>query len=126
LFKYEPTKIKIVIDDKVVADEIIYCINIGNCKYSGGGMRLVPDAIPDDGLFDITILKPLPNLVAIANLHRLFNGTIKKLKQVISLRGKKIKVYSQPEICAEAEGEFLGWSSFEVEIVPKSITIIVP
>lgn len=126
LFKYEPTKIKIIVDDKVVADETIYCINIGNCKYSGGGMRLVPDAIPDDGYFDITILKPLSNLVAIANLHRLFNGTIKKIRQVTAMRGKSIKVYSQPEICAEAEGEFLGWSSFEVEIVPKAITIIAP
>lgn len=126
LFKYEPTQIKIVVDDIVVANETIYCINIGNCKYSGGGMRMVPDAIPDDGLFDITILKPLPNMVAIANLHRLFNGTIKKLKQVIALRGKKIQVFSEPAICAEAEGEFLGWSSFEVEIIPKAITIVVP
>ncbi len=126
LFKYEPTKIKIEVDDVGVADETIYCINIGNCKYSGGGMRMVPDAIPDDGLFDITIMKPLPNLVALANLHRLFNGTIKKLKQVTALRGKKLKIYSEPEICAEAEGEFLGWSGFEVNIVPKAITIFVP
>jgi len=126
LFKYEPTKIKIEVDDVVIANEIIYCINIGNCKYSGGGMRMVPDAIPDDGLFDITIMTPLPNLVALANLHRLFNGTIKQLKQVTALRGKKLKIYSAPEICAEAEGEFLGWSDFEVTIVPKAITIFAP
>lgn len=126
LFKYVPTKVKVVVDDKEIANEIIFCINIGNCKYSGGGMRMVPDAIPDDGLFDITLLKPLPTFTALSNLYRLFNGTIDQLKQAITLRGKKIMVYSEPAICAEAEGEFLGWSSFEVSILPKTINIFIP
>jgi YegS/Rv2252/BmrU family lipid kinase len=126
LFKYEPTKMRVVVDDKEVADELIYCMNVGNCKYSGGGMRMVPDSIPDDGLFDITILRPLPNLKALTNLHRLFNGTIYKLEETTHLRGKKIQVFSEPPICAEAEGEYLGESPFEIEIIPASVKIVVP
>jgi diacylglycerol kinase (ATP) len=126
LFKYQPTQVKIVVDGKTVTDDIIFCINIGNCKYSGGGMRMVPHALPDDGLFDITILKPLPTFTALGNLYRLFDGTIDKLQQATTLRGKHIQVFSEPEICAEAEGEFLGWSSFEVNMIPKSITMLVP
>jgi YegS/Rv2252/BmrU family lipid kinase len=126
LFKYEPTKMKVEVDDKPVADDIVFCMNVGNCKYSGGGMRMVPDAIPDDGLFDITIMKPLANMKAITNLHRLFNGTIYKLEEAAHLRGKKIKVSSEPPICAEAEGEYLGDSPFEVEIIPASLNLFVP
>jgi YegS/Rv2252/BmrU family lipid kinase len=126
LFKYEPTKTKVLVDDKVVADELIYCINVGNCKYSGGGMRMVPDALPDDGLFDITVLRPLPNLKALMNLYRLFDGSIYKLEETTHLRGKKVAVFSEPPICAEAEGEYLGNSPFELEIIPAAISVIVP
>jgi YegS/Rv2252/BmrU family lipid kinase len=126
LFKYEPTTMRVLVDDKEVANETLFCLNIGNCKYSGGGMRMVPDALPDDGLFDITLMRPLPTLTALGNLHRLFNGTIYKLKEATHLRGKKLTVYSNPPICAEAEGEFLGWSTFEVAIIPKAIKIMVP
>jgi YegS/Rv2252/BmrU family lipid kinase len=126
LFKYKPTKIKVVVDGKQATDELIYCINIGNCKYSGGGMRMVPLAIPDDGLFDITILRPLANLKALRSLYRLFNGSIYKLEETTHLRGKKIEVFSEPTICAEAEGEYLGESPFEVEIIPASINVFVP
>jgi len=126
LFKYEPTKIKVVVDGKQAADELIYCINIGNCKYSGGGMRMVPHALPDDGLFDITLLRPLPNLKALRSLYRLFNGSIYKLEETTHLHGKKIEVFSEPPICAEAEGEYLGDSPFEVELIPAAINIVVP
>jgi YegS/Rv2252/BmrU family lipid kinase len=126
LFKYEPTKMKVEVDDKLVADEVIFCMNVGNCKYSGGGMRMVPDAVPDDGLFDITVLKPLSNYTALTNLYRLFNGSIYKLNEATHIRGKKIKVTSEPKIYAEAEGEYLGDSPFEIEMIPASINLFVP
>jgi YegS/Rv2252/BmrU family lipid kinase len=126
LFKYEPTKVRVTVDGKEVADELLFCINVGNCKYSGGGMRLVPEAVPDDGLFDITLLRPLPKLKVLMNLYRLFDGSIYRIKEATHLRGKRITVFSDPPICAEAEGEFIGYSPFELEIVPAAIRIIVP
>ena len=29
----------------------------GNGRYCGGGMRQTPDALPDDGMLDITVIK---------------------------------------------------------------------
>jgi len=36
------------------------CVGIG--KYNGGGMMQLPNAIPDDGLFDITVIKKIGKL----------------------------------------------------------------
>ena len=51
-------------------------VSIGNGRYFGGGMKAVPDAEVDDGLFDVVVVDPvrkvaIPALIAffIAGLH---------------------------------------------------------
>ncbi len=39
------------------AEDFFYTINIGICRYSGGGLQLVPHALPDDGLLALTLIK---------------------------------------------------------------------
>ncbi len=34
-----------------------FSISVGICRYNGGGIMQLPNAIPDDGLLDITIIK---------------------------------------------------------------------
>ncbi|MEL6135193.1 MAG: diacylglycerol kinase family protein, partial [Bacteroidota bacterium] len=50
--------------------------NIGICKYSGGGMRMVPKAVADDGLFDVTVIRYLNPFQIVQNLPKLYNGRI--------------------------------------------------
>lgn len=126
LSKYKPTKIRVVIDNQIVANEELFCVNVGNGKYSGGGMRLVPLAIPDDALFDITLIRPLSKIKVVANLFRLFDGSIYQIQEASHFRGRKVVVESSPPIFAEAEGELVGQSPFEIEIVPASVCILIP
>lgn len=124
LFTFKSCGTRVVVDGQEVKDKI-FSISIGIGKYNGGGMQQAPDAKPDDGLFDITLIKNMTKLSVIANVNRLYNGTIKKHKQVEGLVGKNVIIESDKPILLETDGESLGHSPFEFNIVPQSIRVVV-
>ncbi|PLX00770.1 MAG: lipid kinase [Marinilabiliales bacterium] len=105
--------------------EKVFSMNVGICQYSGGGMKQVPFAIPDDGLFDLTVIKKLSKISVIRNVKKLYNGSFTNHKKVSTMRGEKILIESEEKIFLEVDGETMGHTPFEFEIAPKSLGIIV-
>ena len=129
LFKFKCVNIKLEIDNQVVLEDEILSISIGNGKYNGGGMMMMPNAVPDDGLFDITVVKKVGMLKFATNIGNVYDGTfVDKLKEVSLFRGKKIHITSIPahQLLLETEGETLTNSPFDFEMLPKAINMIVP
>ena len=128
LSKYKCTHIQLEVDDELVFDDSVLSLSLGNCKYNGGGMMMMPNAIPDDGILDITAIRKVSIFKFAANAKNLYDGTfIKKMKEVSTFKGKKIRITSIPahRLLLETEGETLNNSPFDFEILPKSINMIV-
>jgi YegS/Rv2252/BmrU family lipid kinase len=123
LWKYKYIHTHLSIDGTELQDDV-FTMSIGIGKYSGGGMKQTPHSIPNDGLFDLTVIKKMSRFQIIKSLPLLYNGEILKHPKVQSFRGKKIRINSSPEIHVEVDGESLGHSPIEIEIIPKSIRII--
>jgi diacylglycerol kinase family enzyme len=87
-------------------------------------MRQTPEALPDDGLLDVTIIKAMGKLEIIRNLIILYNGKILEHPKIEGFRGKKICIDSESLIYTEADGESLGHSPAEFGIIPAGIRII--
>ncbi|MCR4848455.1 MAG: diacylglycerol kinase family lipid kinase [Bacteroidales bacterium] len=129
LFQFKCVRIKLEIDDQEVLEDEILSISVGNCRFNGGGMMMMPHAFPDDGLFDITVVKKVGMLKFAANISNIYDGTfVDKLKEVSLYRGKKIRITSIPahQLLLETEGETLTNSPFEFEMLPKAINMVVP
>lgn len=129
LLKYHYVHVKIAIDDQMVIEDDVLSLSIGNCKYVGGGMKMMRDAIPNDGLLDITAVRKLSILKFAMNVKNLYDGTfIDKLNEVSTFRGKKVRVVSDPphSLNVETEGETLTNSPFDFEIMPLAINVVVP
>ncbi len=124
LLKYRHTQTTIKIDSTEIRNNI-FNISIGICKYNGGGMMALPDAVPDDGLFDITVINKIKKHDVILNIKRLYNGTINKHPMVETYRGKSIYIDSKPLIHLETDGESLGHSPFTFNIIPGSIKVLI-
>ena len=99
-------------------------LSIGICRFAGGGMKLTPDSIADDGLFDVTVAGDLSKAEVIANIPRLFSGSFVRNKKVIQFRTDKIRITSVPQLPIETDGEFLGYGEAEIEIIPSAIKTI--
>lgn len=123
LLSYKNTKADIVIDGKKINTEV-FSINIGNGRYCGGGMRQTPNALPDDGLLDVTIINGMGKFEIIRNLKILYDGTILNHPKIDGYRCKNIKVSSDKIIYTEADGESLGHTPAEFSVIPASIKIV--
>jgi len=123
LLSYKNSKAEVIIDgERIIAD--VFSINVGNGRYCGGGMRQTPNALPDDGIFDVTIINGMGKIEIIRNLKMLYDGTILDHPKIDGYQCCNLKVRSDSLIYAEADGESLGHTPVEFNIIPASIKII--
>jgi YegS/Rv2252/BmrU family lipid kinase len=124
LIKYRYTMASISIDQTKINGKI-FSVTLGIGKYNGGGMMQVPNAQPDDGLFDITIIKKIRRFDVLRNIYRLYNGTILNHPKIFGYQAKTASITSKPPVYLEVDGESLGSSPFSFSIVPQSIRVVV-
>jgi YegS/Rv2252/BmrU family lipid kinase len=123
LISYRNVEADIIIDGNKIAGKI-FSINVGNGRYCGGGMRQTPDALPDDGLLDITVIREMGRIEIIKSLKLLYDGTILSHPKVDGYRAKNLRVESRSLLYAEADGESLGHTPVEFSILPSAINIV--
>lgn len=125
LFQYKFIEAIIDIDGQQVFKGEMFSMNVGICKYNGGGMMQVPFAIPDDGLLDVTLITKTSKFAVLRYSRKLYDGTLVNLPIVRTYRGKTIRIRSTGRIYLEADGESLGHSPFVYEILPRSLKVII-
>ncbi len=125
LFSYKSADASIIIDNNNKKKYRLFSIVVGIGRYNGGGLQQVPNAKPDNGVFSLTLIQEMSKWSVIISLRRLFNGTIGNHKKVETLAGKYIRIDSKPSILLEADGESIGHSPVELQIVPKSIKVLI-
>jgi len=126
LLFYKFSEVKMTTDgDKEKCDCKVFSISVGICKYNGGGMMQLPNAIADDGLFDITLIKKIGRLTVIKQIKNLYDGSFINHPKVDSLRATTLQIASNPLIDLEADGESLGHSPFQFEIIPRGLKVVV-
>jgi YegS/Rv2252/BmrU family lipid kinase len=123
LMIFKPAHIDLDIDGQKISKDF-FTISVGIGRYSGGGMLQTPNAIPDDGLFDITIIKRIGKGDIILSLKKLYDGTILKHHKIEGYKAREIRIESNPLIYVEADGETLGNSPSGFRILPRCIGIV--
>ena len=122
---YKSSGVRIEVDGNLVFNNLLFSIAVGICKYNGGGVQQLPKAVADDGLMDITLIRPLHWWHIVFRLQRLFNGGIYSIGHVSHIRGKHIRIVSVPPISLECDGELMGQTPVEIEVIPRAIRVVV-
>lgn len=87
-------------------------------------IRLVRDVSRTDGVFDILIYTAdNPIKLAAAGLTSL-TGHLESLGQVIRLRGSHIRIDADPPAPTELDGEVVGETPLEIEVLPRAVELI--
>ena len=124
-FGHKSTGVKIWVDDKLIFNDLLFSMAIGVGKYNGGGVQQLPAAVADDGLLDVTMIKPLHWWHILFRIRRLFNGTIYSIGHVLHAQGQKIRIESTPEAPLEVDGELLGGTPIEFTVRHREVRVIV-
>lgn len=124
-FRYKSTGMKVWIDGRLVYNNLLLSIAIGICKYNGGGIQQLPQAVADDGLFDVSLIRPIYFWHVLFRFHYLFNGGIYRIRHILQERGSRIRIESSPETSVEIDGELYGETPLEFSVLPCAIRVVV-
>lgn len=122
-FNYQTAKTHVIIDGQEI-DELIFSVSIGIGKYNGGGMMQAPGAVPDNGLFQVTIIRKIGLFGILRNLAGLYSGKFVNDYRVSTFQAKNISISSAQNIAGEADGETLGENKFEIDIFSQKLSVI--
>lgn len=92
----------------------------------GGGFKICPDAVPDDGVFDVCMIDPLRLHEALWRLPFVIAGKHTNMRVVHMSRHASIVIEGSDPLPAQVDGEVLLERRYEISMLPGAITCIVP
>ena len=99
---------------------------VANAQSYGGGMRIAPDAQLDDGLLDLCIIGEASRGEFLRAFPRVFKGTHVFHPKVSMLRASRLRIESSPPLPVLSDGEIVGQTPFEVQILPGALWVMRP
>jgi YegS/Rv2252/BmrU family lipid kinase len=123
LFTYRRSSIVLVIDGIKHRFDDSWFVTVSNQPFYGGGMKIAPAAVPDDGLLDITVVHKLSKLKLLFVFISVFKGKHTRFKEVSAFKGRKISIHSSSTLFVHADGEFIGHTPLDIELLEGQLSI---
>lgn len=107
MFSYREHKMRIVVNETVHTEKILLCaVGIGN--FYGGGIEILPDAVTDDGLFEIRFIQQVTNAQRIRLIPALGSREhLQKFDCVKTYKSKSIEIQTEIPTYLNIDGEII-------------------
>jgi diacylglycerol kinase (ATP) len=99
---------------------------VANGRFLAGGMKITPDAEPDDGLFDVLLIGDVTKRDLVTTLPKIYRGTHLPHPKAELLRGRVVEIDSPEPLPVELDGEQPGTTPARFEVVPRALRLRVP
>jgi len=99
---------------------------VANGRYFGGGMMIVPEAEPDDGLLDVLLIGDLSKRDLLLTLPKTYRGRHLPHPKAELLRGKTVEIDAAEPLPVELDGEQPGTTPVRFDVVPRALRLRVP
>jgi diacylglycerol kinase family enzyme len=103
-----------------------YSVAFANSRCFGGGMRLAPAALLDDGGLDVVSIEEMPRARYAWNLWRVFNGTHVRLASVRVDRVGEAVISADRPFTMYADGDPIGELPVRVRVLPGAVGVLTP
>ena len=99
-------------------------VAIANGRFFGGGMCVAPDAIPNDGLLDVTIIGDLRRRDLIRASATLYGTDGLTHPAFVSKKATRVTAESDDRVLLDIDGEPLGCLPATFELEPDALTVV--
>jgi YegS/Rv2252/BmrU family lipid kinase len=126
LVSYDNVDVVLSVDDQPERRMSVLLAAVGNGRFFGGGMKICPEALLDDGLFDLVTVGNLGRVGVMANIHRIYSGHHLTMNEVQGTRLRRLKVApadSATKIPLEVDGETPGHLPASFELLPGALRV---
>lgn len=109
--------------ERVETDAML--VAVANGPSFGSGMLVCPDALLDDGLFDVLILHRVGRVEFMRIFPLVFSGRHVSHPSVEIRRGRRVRLEASG-ISAQADGERFGALPLDLQVVPAAVQVVSP
>ncbi|HVU05302.1 MAG TPA: diacylglycerol kinase family protein [Polyangiaceae bacterium] len=122
---YRNAKVKVRVDGKDWYEGRVVVVAVANGRYFGGGMHIAPEAVLDDGLFDVVTVGDMSFLESLVVSPSLYRGKHLAAKRVTSIRGRLVEALPLgPEpVYVDTDGEAPGRLPLAIRVLPGALTV---
>ncbi|MDH2430644.1 YegS/Rv2252/BmrU family lipid kinase [Sphaerisporangium sp. TRM90804] len=124
LRSFTPLPFTIIADGEVLEREAML-VAVGNTSSYGAGMRVCPDAVPDDGLLDVVIVGPMAAGAFLRTFPRVYRGSHLTHPAVTVRRVRRVTLRA-PGTVAYADGERVGPLPLTCAVEPGALRVLAP
>jgi diacylglycerol kinase (ATP) len=125
LRRFTNRRIELTIDGVTTSRSVLF-VAMANGEYYGGGMRVAPGAVVDDGVLDLCIVGDVSRATALQQLVNLYRGTHVRHPQVEQARGRLIEVTGDAATLVHLDGEPFGHLPLRVELHAGRLLVAAP
>jgi YegS/Rv2252/BmrU family lipid kinase len=128
LIGYRPQPVEVRVDDRAplhIADPLVF--TVANLTQFGGGARIAPHARHDDGLLQLVVALRQDGPKLLANLLRLFDGSLQQLPEVQFHSFRRLLVRRAQAAPIQIDGELVDApAEVEFAVRPGALNVLVP
>lgn len=125
LKSYRPLTAMISIDEGPEEPATFSILSIGNGRFFGGGMKAVPYADVQDGLFDVVIVKPVRKFMILPLIALYIAGKHIGIKLAVLKRCKRITIRCQG-MTLNLDGELRDADCARFELLRDALAVRIP
>ncbi len=115
---------RVSIDNNSIASDFAFIIGC-NTIHTGKGMKMAPLARLDDGLIDLIIVRKVSRFKLLKLFPKVFAGNHISDPGVDYRQVKKFSILPEKDRQLNIDGEVLGTTPVEVEVLPQEIELMV-
>jgi diacylglycerol kinase (ATP) len=123
--RWSSSEIEVTVDEERRRARM-HDVIVSNGAFLGGGMKICPDAQPDDGVFDVLLIGDLAKRDLLLTMPKIFRGTHLPHPKAELLRGSQVAVDASEPLPIELDGEQPGTTPARFELVPRALRVRVP
>ncbi|HOG30158.1 MAG TPA: diacylglycerol kinase family lipid kinase [Vicinamibacterales bacterium] len=124
---YQPGLYRIETDEGEEPPLRAMLITVANTRQWGNGALIAPNAVMDDDRLDVVVIPPRGPAAFIANLWRLFAGSLASLEGVVNRQVRCATITASPAAPVHVDGEPLGrLSTIRIEVKRAALRVRAP
>jgi YegS/Rv2252/BmrU family lipid kinase len=125
-FEWDNTVVTVELDGGDRRQARMHDVIVANGQWHGGGMRLAPEAQPDDGLFDVVLIGDITKWDFVTTAPKIYRGTYLAHAKVDLVRARTVAVDAPERLPIELDGEQVGTTPARFEVVQAALRLRVP
>jgi YegS/Rv2252/BmrU family lipid kinase len=125
-FRYRPSRMTIELDDGRTIERRALLVAVAIGPFLGAGFTVAPEAVIDDGLFDVRAFLHYSKRELILNFASIAFGRRAYVPHSMTERASRVRISSHTALPARADGEDLGTTPVLFEMRPGWLRVVAP